>query len=87
MTTPNDDAPPLRSIDAEPRRPGAVGAPARRDHPQPAHDPAVHAERPLSPLDPDAMHRREDDAAAQATSRDFSERAPTPEDVTGERQP
>lgn len=29
---------------------------------------------PLSPLVPDTMHRREDDAAAIATSPDFNER-------------
>jgi hypothetical protein len=78
-TRPEEDAP-LHSIDADARRPGAVGAPARRQPPQPTHDESVHAARPLGALDPDSMHRREDDERARATSRDFSDDAPAPED-------
>lgn len=36
-------------------------------------DTPVHEDAPRSPVDPDSMHRAEDDAEARAGSRDFSE--------------
>lgn len=65
---PNDRAVPVTSST---RDPVPVG---------PASDPRVVGDAPgnegppLSPLVPESMHRREDDAAAMATSPDFSER-------------
>lgn len=54
-------------------------APAPRPH-EPACEPATPGDAPdnqgppVSPLVPESMHRREDDAKAIATSPDFSER-------------
>ena len=63
-----------------PTVPGALGAPSRATTPRavPAPSPDDRA-APRSPVDPASMHRAEDDAAAVAKSRDFSDNAPRPE--------
>lgn len=45
----------------------------RRDDPSADRARAAGDQQPRSPNDPGTMHRAEDDAAAQAGSRDFSE--------------
>jgi hypothetical protein len=59
----------------EPRHaPGAAGAPNRS--PSRPSPPTADGAPLRSPLDPGSMHRREDDAAAKAHSRDFADLPP-----------
>jgi hypothetical protein len=59
---------------------GALGAPARTSPPEAESVPAPDAgAAPRSPVDPATMHRAEDDAEAQARSRDFADDVPPPE--------
>ena len=58
---------------------GALGPPARRT-PHAESVPAPDATAtPRSPMDPATMHRADDDAEAQACSRDFTDHVPPPE--------